>query len=102
MNKNLKKLNDDERELIKAVNAIDEKKLVPIKSVDLKRLQKAARAHLQEKETKMNIRISSAELDTIKLRAQEEGLKYSSFVKSVLHKYVTGQLIDRAKPAARS
>jgi predicted DNA binding CopG/RHH family protein len=101
MNKSLNKLNDDERELIKAVNAVDAKKLMPIKSADLKKLQKAARAHLQERETKMNIRISSEELETIKERAQEEGLKYSSFVKTILHKYVTGQLIEKPRSAAQ-
>jgi predicted DNA binding CopG/RHH family protein len=97
MNKSLKKLNFEERELIKAVKSIDESKLTPIKSVDMKRLQKAARSHIQEKETKMNIRISSVDLETIKQHAREEGLKYSTFVKSVLHKYVTGQLVVRSK-----
>jgi predicted DNA binding CopG/RHH family protein len=43
----------------------------------------------------MNIRIDPLELDEIKKRAAVEGLKYQSLVKSVLHKYVTGQLIER-------
>lgn len=102
MNKSLKKLNSDERELIKAVKAIDEGKLKPIRLADKKRLQKAAREHIQEKETKMNIRISSVELETIKQHARQEGLKYSTFVKSILHKYVTGQLIARSKSAAHN
>lgn len=38
----------------------------------------------------------------IKQHAQEEGLKYSTFIKSVLHKYVTGQLVVRSKSAAHS
>jgi predicted DNA binding CopG/RHH family protein len=29
----------------------------------------------------------------------DEGLKYQTFVKSVLHKYVTGQLVEKAKRA---
>jgi len=102
MNKSLKKLNRDERELIKAVKAIDEKKLSPIKTADMKRFQKAARSHIQEKETKMNIRISSVDLERIKRHAQDEGLKYSTFVKSVLHNYVTGQLVARSKSAAHN
>jgi predicted DNA binding CopG/RHH family protein len=44
----------------------------------------------------MNIRISSSELNKIKQRAEIEGLKYQTFVKSVLHKYITGQLTDKS------
>ena len=45
-------------------------------------------------ETKMNIRISSHELDKIKAIAEKEGLKYQTFIKSILHKYITGQLVE--------
>ncbi|MDR3019855.1 MAG: hypothetical protein LBU66_03005 [Treponema sp.] len=45
----------------------------------------------------MNIRISKNDLDGIKLKAMEEGLPYQSLVASVIHKYVTGRLVD--KPA---
>jgi predicted DNA binding CopG/RHH family protein len=48
-------------------------------------------------EAKMNIRISRAELDRIKKQAAKEGLKYQSLVKSILHKYVAGQLVDADK-----
>ena len=47
----------------------------------------------------MNIRISTAELGRIKARAAREGLKYQALVKSVLHKYVTGQLVEYDKRA---
>jgi len=40
----------------------------------------------------MNIRIDPFELEKIKEKARTEGLKYQTFVKSVLHKYITGQL----------
>lgn len=48
-------------------------------------------------ETKMNIRIDSQELELIKLKAKQEGLKYQTFVKSILHKYITGQLVEKEK-----
>ncbi|MGC9366291.1 MAG: antitoxin [bacterium] len=48
-------------------------------------------------ETKMNIRIDPQELRLIKLKAEQEGLKYQTFVKSILHKYITGQLVDKEK-----
>jgi predicted DNA binding CopG/RHH family protein len=61
-------------------------------------VRKAARAYI-EKEAKMNIRIASSELAQIKAKAEREGLKYQTLVKSVLHKYVTGQLVEKAKRA---
>ena len=49
----------------------------------------------------MNIRISSSELEKIKAVALQEGLKYQTFIKSVLHKYITGQLIEeKHRPAS--
>ena len=63
-------------------------------------LQKSAKAFVKKEETKMNIRISSNELDKIKAMAEKEGLKYQTFIKSILHKYITGQLTEeKFKPA---
>ncbi|PHS40404.1 MAG: hypothetical protein COB07_04730 [Sulfurovum sp.] len=66
-----------------------------------KLLQKSAKAFVKKEETKMNIRISSHELEKIKEIAEKEGLKYQTFIKSVLHKYITGQLVEeKHKPAS--
>ena len=62
---------------------------------NIQELKKSAKKFVKQKETKMNIRISPAELEKIKQRAEQEGLKYQTFVKSVLHKYITGQLVDK-------
>jgi len=62
---------------------------------NIQELKKSAKKFVRQKETKMNIRISPAELEKIKQRAEQEGLKYQTFVKSVLHKYITGQLVDK-------
>jgi predicted DNA binding CopG/RHH family protein len=47
------------------------------------------------KSARMNIRISEADLRALKARAIEEGLPYQSLVTSVLHKYVSGRLVER-------
>jgi predicted DNA binding CopG/RHH family protein len=52
----------------------------------------SAKDFVQKQEAKMSIRISNTELDNIKKAAAKEGLKYQTFVKSVLHKYITKQL----------
>ena len=46
---------------------------------------------------KMNIRIDPYELEKIKEIADNEGLKYQTFVKSIIHKYITGQLVEKRK-----
>ena len=47
------------------------------------------------KDQRMNIRVSKNDLDGIKLRAVEEGLPYQTLVASIIHKYVTGRLIEK-------
>ena len=61
---------------------------------NIKQLKKVAKDYVKKHETKMNIRISQEELEKIKQRAEQEGLKYQTFIKSVLHKYLTGQLVE--------
>lgn len=48
------------------------------------------------KNKRINIRISSRDLEALQRRALEEGLPYQSLVSSVLHKYVSGGLKDIA------
>ena len=69
-------------------------------TANTQRLKAAARNYAEKNETKMNIRISATELQKIKNRAEAEGLKYQTFIKSVLHKYLTGQLVDRGHAVA--
>ena len=95
-----KYLNNEEKELMDSLDEID---LLQIKNdkENSKLLKKSAKAFVKKEETKMNIRISSSELEKIKAIALQEGLKYQTFIKSVLHKYITGQLIeDKHRPAS--
>ena len=91
---NSKPLDQEEVDLAKALDSLDVTKLTKPDLRAQKKFKKAA-INFVKKETKMNIRIDSFELNEIKKRAEIEGLKYQSFVKSVLHKYITGQLIER-------
>jgi len=64
-------------------------------------LQAAARA-TPLKDQRINIRLSSDDLRGLQARAQEEGLPYQTLISSVLHKFVTGRLVDlpRTLPGA--
>jgi predicted DNA binding CopG/RHH family protein len=48
-----------------------------------------------KKDKRVNLRISSKDLEAIKTYAVEEGLPYQTLMSSVLHKFVTGRLVDR-------
>jgi predicted DNA binding CopG/RHH family protein len=91
-----KYIDSEEKRLVESIRKVDVTKLkAPPKKLQ-GQLRKAARAYV-EKESKMNIRIAPSELAQIKAAAEREGLKYQSLVKSVLHKYVTGQLVGKNK-----
>ena len=53
-----------------------------------------ARAFMQ-KTRRINIRLSPSDLVGIQKRAVEEGIPYQTLMASVIHKYVTGRLVDR-------
>lgn len=61
---------------------------------ELARYKAAARA-TAIKDRRVNIRLSSSDLQDIQVKAMEEGMPYQTLIASVLHKYVTGRLAER-------
>lgn len=47
------------------------------------------------KDRRVNIRLSSGDLNDIQIKALEEGIPYQTLIASVLHKYVTGRLSEQ-------
>ena len=62
----------------------------PVKNQDMARKEamEAARRYMR-KDARINIRLSTADLEMLKQRAAEEGLPYQSLIASILHKYVS-------------
>jgi predicted DNA binding CopG/RHH family protein len=90
----MERLDPEEREILEAVN--DPHYVFP--SSDAQRvaaLHKAARAALA-KTARVSIRLTATDLAALKYRAQAEGIPYQTFIGSILHKYVTGQLMPRS------
>lgn len=88
-------LDHDELELLGDYEA---GRLVSVASAaELQRLREAARATAL-KDKRVNIRLSSGDLMDIQARALAEGMPYQTLIASVLHKYVSGQLVEN-KPA---
>lgn len=87
-------LNREEQELIESFgDEANHTNYAPTQ--EFKDRLKTAANDFVSSEKKMNIRIDSFELEQIKKRAAIEGLRYQTFVKSVLHKYITGQLVEK-------
>jgi predicted DNA binding CopG/RHH family protein len=59
----------------------------------LSQLQDAAR-RTGSKDQRINIRLSSADLQGLRTRALQEGIPYQTLISSVLHKYVSGALTE--------
>ncbi|MFP4486027.1 MAG: CopG family antitoxin, partial [Campylobacterales bacterium] len=56
--------------------------------------QEIARNTLK-KDKRINIRLSTSDLEALKTNAVELGLPYQTLVSSVLHQYVTGRLVQK-------
>ena len=87
-----KYLDKEEKELMEDIEKMDLNQVSHPTEKEQKEFKEAAKRYLK-KETKMNIRIDPYELEKIKKHAEKEGLKYQTFIKSIIHKYITGQLI---------
>jgi predicted DNA binding CopG/RHH family protein len=63
---------------------------------EIAKLRRYARNTLQ-KDKRINIRMSSKDLDQVQVIAAQEGIPYQTLVSSIIHKYVSGYLIERER-----
>lgn len=87
------KLDRRERELLESFDR-DEWKSIARLQRERKRYRDYARATLR-KDRRVNIRISTKDLEAIQEHAIEEGIPYQTLIASLLHKYVSGRLIEK-------
>ena len=78
----VKILQDFERGELTSINNFKEAK---------RQLEEAAHEFLQ-KDKRINIRISSRDLNSLQKKATKEGMPYQTLISSTLHKFVTGKL----------
>jgi predicted DNA binding CopG/RHH family protein len=93
-----KYIDREEKALMQDIERMDVRKLARPSNKTQTQLKRAAKRHV-DKGSKMNIRIDPYELGKLKAKAEMEGLKYQTLIKSVLHKYITGQLVEKSKKA---
>lgn len=88
----MNELDPEEQEIL---DAFDKGVLTPVPNVnsELNR-HKAYAAATFQKDSRINIRISSKDLRLLQKRALSEGLPYQTLISSLLHKYVEGRLVE--------
>ena len=92
------KIDAYEREIL---SAFEKGKLKSIATkAELLKFRAAARV-TAIKDRRVNIRLSSGDLSDIQAKALEEGIPYQTLIASVLHKYVSGRLTERAVPEVK-
>ena len=90
-NKNL--IDDSEADLLKTFEAGEWKK-IPNEQAVIKKHSEYAKATIK-KEKRVNIRISGRDLESIQRKALIEGLPYQTLIASLLHKYVSGKIVEK-------
>jgi predicted DNA binding CopG/RHH family protein len=95
----MKKLDEYEQDILAAYDKGELKSGAPSKA-ELAKFKAAASATFL-KEKRVNIRLSTPDLMDIQARALEEGMPYQTLIASVLHKFVSGRLIDPSVAGAR-
>ena len=86
------KLSKEEKELFDSVEKGEWRSVKNLEE-EIRIAREYARATVI-KDHRMNIRISRRDLEALKVRAMEEGIPYQTLVTSIIHKYLSGQLVE--------
>ena len=84
----------EEKELLESYEK-DEWQSVADLEAEKERYQAYATATFK-KDKRVNIRISSKDLEALQTRALEESIPYQTLMASVLHKYVSGRMVEKS------
>ena len=87
------KLDKEERDILES---FEKGELESVKNFEKrkKELKEYAKATIR-KDKRLNIRISSRDLNELQRKAVHEGLPYQTYISSILHKFVNGRLVER-------
>jgi len=87
------KLDKEEQELLESIESGEWQSVDDLKD-EIKKHKEIAKNTLK-KDKRINIRLSSNDLQMLKTTAAELGIPYQTLVSSVLHQYVTGRLVQK-------
>ena len=87
------KLDSEEREILSAFER-GELGSRPDAQAEIHTAQEAAR-NTFNKTRRVNLRLTEYDFEQAHVRALEEGLPYQTLLSSIIHKYLTGRLVER-------
>ncbi len=87
---NKSRFDEEERDLIESIERGEWKSVKNLKA-EIKKHQAYARNTLK-KDKRVNIRISTRDLEALQTRAVEDGIPYQTLMTSVLHRFAAGRL----------
>jgi predicted DNA binding CopG/RHH family protein len=88
-------LDEEEREILRAVEA-GEWDEIPHIEAEKRRIQAFFRQVAQTR--RVTLRITENDLYSLQIKARQEGIPYQTLMTSILHKYLTGQLVPTPEP----
>ncbi len=89
------KLDKEEKDILDSYERGEWKSVKNLKE-EIEKHRVYARQTLK-KDKRVNIRISSMVLEEIQTRAIEDGMPYQTLISSILHRFVTGRLIEKPR-----
>jgi predicted DNA binding CopG/RHH family protein len=90
------RLDKEEREILKSFERGEWRPVKDLKR-EVLRHERYARSTLR-KDKRVNIRISSKDLDEVQAIAIEQGIPYQTLMASIIHRYVSFRYKERNKP----
>ncbi len=93
-------LDEKERELLESYER-GEWVPVPNMEAEIARAQEAARNFFR-KDRRVNIRLANRDILALQEMAMEDGIPYQTLMSSILHKYVTGRLVEGPRKTPRA
>jgi len=86
-------LDKEEKEILESFERGEWKRIPNMKSAIKKHIEYAKATTRKDK--RVNIRISSRDLESIQRKALEEGIPYQTLISSLLHKFVNGRIVEK-------
>ena len=89
------KLTKEEKEIL---DSFEKDEWVPVTSLTKRKKELMAYArNTLRKDKRLNIRISERDLLELQKKAVNEGLPYQTYVSSIIHKFINGNLVEAQK-----
>ena len=89
------KLTTEEKEIL---DSFEKDEWVPVTNLTKRKKELMAYArNTLRKDKRLNIRISERDLLELQKKAVNEGLPYQTYVSSIIHKFINGNLVEARK-----